>query len=328
MATAWHQVHLGGYAVGGAGLVFTEATAVEARGRISPQDLGIWNDEHIEPLAHITRFLREQGAVPGIQLAHAGRKASTFRPWEGSGEVPPEQGGWETVAPSAIPFDTNYPLPHALTTAEITQVREAFAKATERARQAGFQAVEIHAAHGYLLHEFLSPVSNRRTDEYGGSFDNRIRLVVEVVRAVRRHWPAELPLFVRVSATDWLEHDAEPTGWEIDDTVALARVLADEGVDVLDCSSGGNVAGARIPVGPGYQTAFAERVRRETPLATMAVGLITEPAQADHIIRSGQADLVALARAHLREPHWSLLAAEQLGQPYPWPSQYVRARLR
>jgi 2,4-dienoyl-CoA reductase-like NADH-dependent reductase (Old Yellow Enzyme family) len=328
MATPWHTVHLGGFAVGGAGLVFSEATAVEARGRISPEDLGIWDDAHVEPLAGITRFIRDQGAVPGVQLAHAGRKASVFRPWDGGGSVALDQGGWETVGPSAIPFADNYRAPRALSTEEIGQIRTAFVQAVDRALAAGFQTVEIHAAHGYLLHEFLSPVSNHRTDAYGGSFENRIRLVLEVVRAVRQRWPEELPLFVRVSATDWLEDEPDIASWTLEQTVELARVLRDEGVDVLDCSSGGNVARAHVPAGPGYQTAFAERVRRESGLATMAVGMITEPAQADHIVRSGQADLVALARAFLREPHWAFLAAQELGQPQPWPPQYLRARLR
>ncbi len=325
IATDWHLVHLGSMAVGGAALVCTEAAAVEARGRISPQDLGIWNETQIEPLARITAFIAAQGAVPAIQLAHAGRKASVQRPWEGGNLVAPGDGGWQVVGPSELPFSEHTGVPHALTTEEIAEVVEHFAEAAERALRAGFQVVELHGAHGYLLHEFLSPASNRRSDQYGGSFANRIRLAVEIVRAVRRVWPEHLPLLFRISATDWLD-DADDKGWNLAQTVELARVLRDEGVDAFDCSSGGNVPHARIPTGPGYQVAFAERVRREAEMATIAVGMITSPEQADQIIRLGQADLVALAREELRDPHWPLTAGRVLGQEAPWPPQYARAR--
>lgn len=320
-ANDWHLVHLGSRAVGGAGLVMTEATAVTPEGRISPEDLGIWSDEHIEFLARVIRFIHSQGSVAGIQLAHAGRKASTYRPWDGDGAVPEESGGWvNVVAPSAIPFAPNYAQPRALTLEGIQSVVGAFAAAARRAREAGFRVIEIHAAHGYLISEFLSPLANHRTDEYGGSLENRIRLLIEVVRAVRATWPESAPLFVRISATDW-----EEGGWTLDDSVALAKHLKDSGVDLVDCSSGGNVPPAQIPVGPGYQTPFAERIRREAKILTGAVGMITSPAQADHIIRTGQADVAIIAREFLRDPYWPLRAARELGYPIPWPVQYVRA---
>lgn len=325
MANDWHLVHLGSLARGGAALVCTEAAAVEARGRISPADLGIWNDQQIEPLARITRFMSSQGTVPAIQLAHAGRKASTDKPWNGGKPLNEQQGGWQVVAPSAIPFAEGYGLPHALSTQEIAGVIDAFAKAAQRSLEAGFQAIELHAAHGYLLHQFLSPYSNKREDTYGGSFENRIRLLVEVVRGVRRVWPERLPLFVRVSATDWLEDQPEVASWNVDQTVELAKVLREEGVDLLDCSSGANVAGVRIPAGPGYQVPFAARVRHEAGLPSIAVGMITRPAQADQIIRTGQADVVMLAREELRDPHWPLRAAHELKQEVAWPRQYERA---
>jgi 2,4-dienoyl-CoA reductase-like NADH-dependent reductase (Old Yellow Enzyme family) len=319
-ATDWHLVHLGSRAVGGAGLVMMEATAVSAEGRISPQDHGIWLDEHVPMLRRITDFIRTQGSLAGIQLAHAGRKASTWRPWDGDGAVPLEQGGWKEVfAPSAIPFNDKYPQPLALDGDGIRKVIADFTSAARRAREAGFDVVEIHSAHGYLLHEFLSPLSNQRTDEYGGSFENRIRLLMETVRAVRGVWNAA-PLFVRISATDWADG-----GWDADQSVALAKQLKDEGVDLIDCSSGGLVPNARIPVAPGFQVAFAERIRKETGIATGAVGLITEPKQADDIIRNGQADMVLLAREMLRQPYWPLHAAHALGQSISWPVQYVRA---
>jgi 2,4-dienoyl-CoA reductase-like NADH-dependent reductase (Old Yellow Enzyme family) len=320
-ANDWHFMHLGSRAVGGAGLVFTEATAVLPEGRISPQDLGIWCDGHIEPLARVVRFIVEQGGVAGIQLAHAGRKASTYRPWDGHGAVPESQGGWKNVvAPSAIPFASHYPMPVALTEDGIRGVVTAFAQAARRACAAGFRAVEIHAAHGYLLNQFLSPLSNQRQDRYGGSFDNRTRLLREVVMAVRQVLPPDDALLVRISATEWVTG-----GWDVEHSVELARQLAPLGVDLIDCSSGGNVAQAKIPVGPGYQTAFAERIRREAGVPTGAVGLITSPAQADHILRSGQADLVLLARELLRDPYWPMRAARELGQPITWPVQYLRA---
>ena len=320
-ASDWHFVHLGSRAVGGVGLVLTEASAVVLEGRISPQDLGIWSDDHIEPFVRITRFIHEQGSVAGIQLAHAGRKGSTYRPAEKKqGAVPATEGGWQPVAPSAIAFDQGYAVPQALTEDGIRAVIRAFADAAGRARQAGFRVVEIHAAHGYLLHQFLSPFSNKRTDYYGGSFENRTRLVREVVAAIREKWPERYPLLIRISATDWAEG-----GWDIEQSVELVRQIGPLGVDLIDCSSGGSVPGARPPIGPGYQTPFAERIRRETGVATGAVGMITSPAQADHIIRTGQADLVLLARELLRDPYWPLRTARELGQKFAWPVQYLRA---
>jgi len=317
----WHLVHLGARAVGGAALVFTEACAVTPQGRISPADLGIWGDDHIPGLARLTAFIRAQGAVAGIQLAHAGRKASTQVPWRGGRPLAPSEGGWEPVGPAAVPFDEGYPVPRAASAAELEGVVEAFAAAARRALEAGFQAVEIHAAHGYLVHSFLSPLSNSRADAWGGGFAGRARLLVEIVQSVRRQWPAKLPLLVRLSATDWVEG-----GWSPDDTVALARMLAPLGVDLIDCSSGGLLPGVSIPVAPGYQVPFAERVRREAQVAAGAVGLITEPAQAEAIVAGGQADLVFLGRQLLREPSWPLRAARELGVEGPWPVQYLRAR--
>ncbi len=320
-ANDWHLVHLGSRAVGGAGLVMTEATAVRPEGRISPEDLGIWSDDHVEFLSRITRFIHSQGSVAGIQLAHAGRKASTYRPWDGNGAVPEEAGGWKkVVGPSAIPFAEDYCLPQALDREGIEAVVRAFVVATGRARAAGFRVLEIHAAHGYLLSEFLSPLANHRTDEYGGAFENRIRLLLEVVAAIRGVWPEGAPLFVRISATDWVEG-----GWTLNESVELARRLKNSAVDLVDCSSGGNVPPAQIPVGPGYQTPFAERIRREANILTGAVGMITGSAQADHIIRTGQADVAIIAREFLRDPYWPLRAGRDLGYPVPWPVQYVRA---
>lgn len=320
-ANDWHFVHLGSRAVGGAGLVFTEATAVLPEGRISPQDLGIWMDDHIAPLARIVRFIHGQGSVAGMQLAHAGRKASTYRPWEGTGMIAESAGGWKkVVAPSPLVFADHYPMPQALTTDGIQDVVEAFSAAARRACGAGFGVLEIHAAHGYLLHEFLSPLSNQRSDNYGGSFENRTRMLREVVTAVRQVWPEGAPLFVRISATDWVDG-----GWDIQQSVELARQLKKLGADLIDCSSGGNVAQARIPVGPGYQTPFAEQIRREAGIMTGAVGMITLSAQAEQIILAGQADAVLLAREMLRDPYWPLRAARELGQPISWPVQYLRA---
>jgi len=316
-ATDWHLVHLGSRAVGGAGLVIMEATAVSAEGRISSQDHGIWQDAHIPKLRQITDFIHAQGSLAGVQLAHAGRKASTWRPWDGDGAVPIDKGGWKEVyAPSAIPFNQKYPQPLALDTDGIRKVVSDFTNAARRAREAGFDLVEIHSAHGYLLHEFLSPLSNHRTDEYGGFFENRIRLLIETVRSVR----GESPLFVRISATDWAEG-----GWDADQSVALAKILKNEGVDLIDTSSGGLVPNAKIPVAPGFQVPFAARIRKEAGIATGAVGLITEPQQADGIIRNEQADVVLLAREFLRDPYWPLHAAEALGKPISWPVQYERA---
>jgi 2,4-dienoyl-CoA reductase-like NADH-dependent reductase (Old Yellow Enzyme family) len=317
----WHFVHLGSRAVGGAGLVLTEATAVLPEGRISPQDLGIWSDKHVEPLARVVRFIHEQGSVAGMQLAHAGRKASTYRPWEGNSAVPESEGGWKkVVAPSALRFTDNYPMPQALTNDGIREIVAAFAAAARRACDAGFRVIEIHGAHGYLIHEFLSPLSNQRDDAYGGSFENRTRFIREIVAAVRSSWPKGAPLFVRISATDWVDG-----GWDMRQSVELARGLKELGVDLVDCSSGGTVPHAEIPVGPGYQTAFAEQIRRETGIMTGAVGMITSPVQAEHIIATGQADAVIMAREFLRDPYWPLRAARELGQPISWPVQYLRA---
>ena len=321
-ATDWHLVHLGSRAVGRAAAVIAEATAVTADGRISPQDLGIWTDAHIEPLRRAFSFVAEQGAVPGIQLAHAGRKASTNQPWNGGKPISPAEGGWTPIfAPSPLPFNESYQTPQALPVTEIATIVAAFAAAARRAQAAGARLVELHSAHGYLLHSFLSPLSNQRTDQYGGSFANRIRLVCEVVNAVRKVWPEKFPLWLRISATDWVDG-----GWTVEESVELARTLRPLGVDLFECSSGGNVARVKIPVGPGYQVAFAEQVRREAGVLAGAVGMITDPAQADQIIRSGQADVVILARQFLRDPYWPLLAARALGHDIQWPVQYERAK--
>lgn len=325
LANDWHLVHLGSRAVRGAGLVIVEATAVLPEGRITADDLGIWSDAHVEPLHRITRFIESQGAVAGVQLAHAGRKASTWRPWLGKhGSVPIGDGGWIPVAPSAIPFDPQHTTPEALSEAQIEALVQAFVRAAERSLAAGFKVAEVHAAHGYLLHQFLSPLSNQRRDQYGGCFENRIRLLLQVTAAVRKAWPQELPLFVRLSATDWVED-----GWNPDETVELARRLKDLGVDLIDVSSGGTAANAEIPVGPGYQTEFAERVKKEAGIASGTVGMITEPVQAEHILRTGQADLILLARELLRDPYWPLHAADELrNEQMPWPPQYLRAAHR
>lgn len=325
LANDWHLVHLGSRAVGGAGLVIVEATAVLPEGRITDRDLGLWKDEQVEPLQRITRFIESQGAVAGIQLAHAGRKASTYAPWLGKpGSVPVGEGGWVPVAPSAIAFDPKHTTPTPLSEAQMAEVVQAFVRSAERALAAGFKVVEVHAAHGYLLHQFLSPLSNQRRDAYGGCFENRIRYLLEVTQAVREVWPEELPLLVRLSATDWVED-----GWNPDETVALAQRLKTLGVDLIDVSSGGTAVNAEIPVGPGYQTHFAERVRNEAQIASSTVGMITEPVQAEHILRTGQADLILLARELLREPYWPLNAADDLGgQGLPWPAQYLRAAHR
>ena len=322
-ANDWHLVHLGSRAVGGAGLVLTEAAAVSPEGRISPDDLGIWKDEHLPMLRRINEFIVAQGAVPGIQLAHAGRKASTYTGWKGAGAVPETAGGWPVVGPSAVPFAANYAQPLALDAAGIAKVITDFRAAAGRALAAGFQVVELHAAHGYLLHAFLSPLSNQRTDDYGGNFDNRVRLLLEVVAATREVWPEVLPLLVRISATDWTEG-----GWTADESVQLAALLQTRGVDLIDCSTGGNVPAASIPVGPGYQVPFAARIKQETGMLTGAVGLITTPAEAESIVATGQADLVLLAREFIREPYFPLVAAHELGAEVPWPAQYERGRVR
>jgi len=319
-ASDWHFVHLGSRAVGGAGLVLTEATAVLPEGRISPQDLGIWMDDHIEPLARIVKFIHEQGSVAGMQLANAGRKASTYAPGRGHGRIPESEGGWDNVvAPSALRFTEGYPMPRALSIDGIKNIVSAFA-AARRTCEAGFRVVEIHAAHGYLIHEFLSPLSNQRTDAYGGSFENRTRMLREIVAAVRGSWPERAPLFVRISATDWIDG-----GWDIQQSVELARQLGELGTDLIDCSSGGNVSHPKIPVGPGYQTQFAEQIRREANILTGAVGMITSPLQAEHILVTEQADAVIIAREFLRDPYWLLRAARELGQQISWPVQYLRA---
>ncbi|HEY8926948.1 MAG TPA: NADH:flavin oxidoreductase/NADH oxidase [Polyangia bacterium] len=320
LANDWHLVHLGSRAVGGAGLVMTEATAVEARGRISPADLGIWADEHVAGLARLTSFIKQQGAVPGIQLAHAGRKANTARPWDGGGALPIEAPGWQPVAPSADPFRPGDPTPMALDHADLRAIVGAFAAAARRALQAGFEVIEVHAAHGYLLHQFLSPLSNRRTDEYGGTLDNRLRLTLEVIEAVREVWPPALPLLLRVSAQDWADG-----GWQVVETVELARRAKALGVDLVDVSSGGLVPGARVVIGPGYQVPFAATIRAEAGVMTGAVGLITDARQADAILRAGQADLVLVARELLRDPYWPLHAARALAVELRPPVQYARA---
>jgi len=320
MASDWHLVHLGSRAIGGASLVMVEATAVEQRGRISLSDMGLWKDPQIQPLARIAHFIKAQGAVPGIQIAHAGRKASTDVPWKGAKPLTKGAGDWRPVAPSPLPFTPNHQIPIELSTQETGDIVTAFAECAERALTAGFEVLEIHAAHGYLINEFLSPLSNLRTDEYGGSFEHRTRFAREVIEAVRVEWPKGLPLFVRISALDWVEG-----GWTVDDSVALARLAKSLGVDLIDCSSGGNIPSAQIPVGPGYQVPFAERIRRESEIATGAVGLITDPKQADAIIREGKADLVFLAREFLREPYWPVRAAIELGADPQVPPQYQRA---
>jgi 2,4-dienoyl-CoA reductase-like NADH-dependent reductase (Old Yellow Enzyme family) len=320
MASDWHFVHYGSRAVGGAALMIIEATAVSAEGRISPADMGLWNDAQIEPLARIADFARKQGCVAAIQLAHAGRKASVGLGWQAQRTLNESEGGWEPVAPSPVSFGDGYVQPHELDAAGIRQVVADFAASARRTLAAGFQTVEIHAAHGYLLHQFLSPLSNQRTDNYGGSFENRTRIVREVVSAVRSEWPERLPLLIRLSATDWVEG-----GWNADETVELCRELKRLGVDLVDVSSAGLIPTAKIPVGPGFQTEFAARVRHEAKVPTAAVGLITSPAQADHIIRSGQADMVLIGREMLRNPYWPMGAAQSLGQTVTCPQQYLRA---
>jgi len=319
----WHLVHLGSRAVGGAALVLTEATAVTDVGRISPHDLGIYADGHVAGLARIVRFIHGQKTLAGIQLAHAGRKGSTARPWDGGGAIPPAAGGWQPLGPTSEPFSPAYPIPCAATPRDIVRIVDAFRAAARRALAAGFDVIEIHAAHGYLIHEFLSPLVNTRADDYGGSFDNRALLCLEVVDAVREVWPERLPLFIRISATDW-----KAGGWDLDQAVELARRLREHGIDLVDCSSGGAVHDQQIVVGPGYQVPFAARIRRDAGVATGAVGLITQPDQADAIVRGGQADLVLLARELLRDPYWPLHAADALGHVVPWPPQYLRAAHR
>jgi len=323
VATDWHFVHLGARAAGGAALVIAEATAVSPEGRITPGDAGIWAEKHVAPLARINRFIKAQGAVAGIQLAHAGRKASAARPWEDGNHLADDVGGWPTVAPSPVAFGGALDkVPHELTVDEIAQVHSDFVAAAGRALAANYEWLELHSAHGYLAHQFLSPLSNHRTDRYGGSFENRIRFLIETTQAVRAVWPMHLPLAVRLSCTDWVEG-----GWSIEESIELSRRLKREGVDLIDCSSGGSSLAAKIPVAPGYQVEFAERIRREAGIATAAVGMITEPAQAEEIIAGERADIVLLARELLRDPNWSLRAASELGiKPAPKPPvQYARA---
>ena len=321
LANSWHLVHLGSRAVGGAGLVMVEATAVSPEGRISPNDCGLWSDSHVEAFAPIARFLSEQGAVPGIQLAHAGRKGSCAVPWQGGTPLDVRSGGWQPLAPSPIPFDTGHPLPHAVTLEEMDLIEAQFRASARRSLAAGFKVVEVHMAHGYLLHEFLSPLVNQRSDNYGGSLENRLRFPLRVVEAVREEWPEELPLFVRISATDWISG-----GWDIDQSIILARLLKERGVDLIDCSSGFAVPNEKVPFGPGFQVPFAAKVRAEAGIASGAVGFIIEPAQAEQIVATGQADAVFLARQMLRDPYWPLHAAKALHVDVPWPNQYLRAK--
>jgi 2,4-dienoyl-CoA reductase-like NADH-dependent reductase (Old Yellow Enzyme family) len=321
MPAMWHLVHLGSRAAGGAGLVMMEATGVSPEGRISPWDMGIWSDAHAAAMRPITDFIRSQHAAPAIQLAHAGRKASTDRPWNGGGPVSPERGGWQPLAPSPIPFDDKSPVPQEMSLADIAQVIADFTAATRRAIDAGFDVVEIHMAHGYLLHEFLSPLSNQRRDEYGGSLANRMRLPLRIAKAVRDAFPQHLPVFARLSCTDWVEG-----GWDLPQSIELSRELKLLGIDLIDCSSGALVPGAKIPVGPGYQVPFAEAIRRDADIPTGAVGMITKPAQAESILASAQADCVLIARAMLHDPYWALHAAEELREDGEWPVQYLRGR--
>ena len=320
-ANDWHLVHLGSRAVGGAGLIIQEATAVSPEGRITPGDLGLWNDEQIEKLQQITAFIHQHGAVAGIQLAHAGRKASCARPWDGGKQLKKPEGGWQTIAPSAIPFHPDDTSPNGLDAEGIRNVVADFKSAAQRALRAGYKLIEIHAAHGYLIHQFFSPLSNNRTDRYGGSFENRIRLLLEIIQAVQTAWPENLPLFVRISATDWVDG-----GWDIEESIALSAILKGLNVDLIDCSSGGLVSYAKIPFVPGYQVNFAERIKKETGILTGAVGLITEVNQAEQILENEQADLILIARASLRDPYFALHAAKTLEEDISLPIQYHRAK--
>ncbi|HEX2972946.1 MAG TPA: NADH:flavin oxidoreductase/NADH oxidase [Tepidisphaeraceae bacterium] len=321
MPSDWHLVHLGSRAVGGAGLVMVEATAVSPEGRISPGDTGLWSDQHAERFKPIAKFIRDQGAAAAVQLAHAGRKASTDAPWKGGKPLSPQNGGWQPIAPSPLPFDERHPLPREMTIGDIDAVVEQFADATRRAIDAQFQVVEIHMAHGYLLHEFLSPLTNHRTDEYGGVIENRMRLPLRVAQQVRQIWPAQWPVFVRISATDWADG-----GWDLQQSIVLSRRFKDMGIDLIDCSTGGLVPHAKMSISPGYQVPFAAAIRREVGIATGAVGLIVKPEQAEQIISNGQADVVLLAREMLRNPYWPLHAARVLGADITWPNQYARAK--
>jgi 2,4-dienoyl-CoA reductase-like NADH-dependent reductase (Old Yellow Enzyme family) len=321
-ATHWHLVHLGSRAVGGAALILVEATAVAPEGRISPHDSGIWSGEQAVVFKSINNFIAEQGAIPGIQLGHAGRKASTRVPWKGRGKLGDHENPWQTLAPSPIPFSDDYALPREMDAKDINDLIIQFDKATKNSLEAGFQVVEIHMAHGYLLHEFLSPLSNKRTDVYGGSFDNRIRLPLQIAEKVRKRWPEKWPVFVRISCTDWVDG-----GWDLAQSIKFSSLLKDKGIDLIDCSSGGILPGIKIPASSGYQTDFAHRIKNETGIRTAAVGLITQPAQAEHIITTGQADAVMLAREMLRDPYWPLHAARTLGVDIEWPVRYERAKI-
>ena len=320
--TDWHLVHLGSYAVGGAGLILTEATAVCPEGRISPDDAGIWNDEQANAYKKITAFIKSQNSIPGIQLAHAGRKASTYSPWKGTGEVKIEDGGWLTLAPSPIPFADNFPLPKEMNENDIKLVINQFADAAKRSVDAGFEVIELHFAHGYLVHEFLSPLSNKRTDQYGGNLQNRCRFAIELAKSVRIIIPDGTPLFARISSTDWVEG-----GWDLDQSIQLAVWLKEVGVELIDCSSGGNISNAKIPIGPGYQIPFAEKIKNQVNILTGGVGLITKAEQAEKIINSAQADIVLLAREMLRDPYWALHAAIKLNVDLnDYPKQYLRSK--
>jgi len=318
----WHLVHLGSRAVGGAALIIAEACAVVPEGRISPSDIGIWKDEHVENLQRITHFIESHGAVPAIQLAHAGRKASCNTPWKRGDYLNENEGGWKIVGPSALAFKEWAPIPHVLSISEIKMIIDAFKSAAQRSLKAGFKVIEIHAAHGYLIHQFLSPLSNVRDDEYGGSFENRIRLLIEIVEAIQNTWPKELPLFVRISATDWTEN-----GWDIDESIELAKILKNIGVDLIDTSTGGNIAHAKIPIGPGYQVAFAKKIKEATGILTSAVGIITNPSQAEAILKNNEADLILIGRESLRNPYFPRQAAVELNVADEWPLQYQRAKM-
>ena len=320
-ANDWHLVHLGSRAVGGAGLIISEACAVVPEGRISPFDLGIWKDEHISELKRITTFIELQGSVPAIQLAHAGRKASCAQPWKGGEMLRKDEGGWQTFAPSAIAFNQMYPMPLSLNIEGIQKVVDSFRLAAKRALEAGFKVIEIHAAHGYLIHEFFSPLSNQRTDAYGGSFQNRTRILCEIITAIQGVWPENLPIFVRISATDWVDG-----GWNIDESVELSRILKDMGIDLIDCSSGGNISNVRIPLAPGYQVPFSKRIKEVTGISTGTVGLITDALQAENILLNKEADLILFARESLRNPYFPLNAATALNEKIDWPIQYARAK--
>lgn len=320
-ANDWHLVHLGSRATGGVGLVIQEATAVSPEGRITPGDLGLYNDEQIEMLQRITSFIKQQGAIAGIQLAHAGRKASCARPWEGGKQLKKDKGGWTTIAPSPLPFYPDDDEPEALDLEGIKKITKSFKNSAERALKAGYQLIDIHAAHGYLIHQFLSPISNHRTDIYGGSFENRIRLLLEVVDAIKSVWPSNLPLFVRLSATDWAEG-----GWNLEETVKLATILKSKGVDLVDTSAGGMVHNVKVTVGPGYMVTYAEQIKKDSGILTSAVGLITQAKQAEDILQSGKADLILIARELLRNPYFALQAAKELGDDIHWPNQYLRAK--